>query len=201
MAGGSAWWGPDWDRHRPVLRHLRQFAGQLLRIERPGLGRPGDRAALPAELPRPLGGGHCPRGLRGGALARDPAGRYRHGAVARRHGRAGVRGALPGSGAPTGQHFRHARRLAVRHRAALHPAGGHHRRPGLAAGQLHGRPAAPHRAWAWRASLVRSPIAPPRNGSSASTAQPDQARPRAQQSPSPRSSRCRVTWSRRPAAG
>ena len=65
------------DRHRPILRGVRQLPRQLFRIDRPCLDRPGDRPAVQAGFPRPFGGGHCASGVRGRALARRSSGSIR----------------------------------------------------------------------------------------------------------------------------
>ena len=69
-----------------------------------------------------------------------------------------------------GLHLRHRRGLAVRHRAALHPARGDHQRPGLARRRLRPGRRAGHAASAWRASSAPSPTARRPSGSSASAA-------------------------------
>ena len=51
-------------RHRSLLRHLREFAGQLLRFLGPRLDRSGHGPRLSTGFPRPLGGGHRARRLR-----------------------------------------------------------------------------------------------------------------------------------------
>ena len=49
LVGGDARPGQA-DRHRSLVRDLRQFAGQLQGLDRPGVGQPGHRRAVPASI-------------------------------------------------------------------------------------------------------------------------------------------------------
>ena len=67
------------DRHRPLLRHLRQRDRRLHGLDRPGLDQPGDRQALGPRFP----GHHHPRhGARAGDADRPP--RHRQPVLRRR---------------------------------------------------------------------------------------------------------------------
>ena len=68
------------DRHRPLLRHLRQHSRRLHGLDRPGLDQPRDRQALRPRLP---GHHHRRHGRRAGAPDRSP----RHRAAVLRHRR------------------------------------------------------------------------------------------------------------------
>ena len=131
-------------RHRSLLRHLRQFAGELLRFLGPGLDRPGHRARVSTGFPRPLGGGHRARRLRSRAHARHREALGGGWRFAGWHGGAGIRGAIRRRRAPRDQHLRKPRGLAVCHRAALPAARRHPHRSRVARRPVFGRRAAHH---------------------------------------------------------
>ena len=116
----------------PLLRHLREFARQLLRLHRARVDRSRHRRAVSHELSGAVGRGHRARRLRNAALARHRARGHRHRPLARRHGGARVRRAVSRRRAPRDQHFRHGGRFAVRDRASLDPARSDPARSGLA---------------------------------------------------------------------
>ena len=89
LVGGDARPGQA-DRHRPLVRDLRELARQLQGLDRPGLDQSRHRRALPARLPRPVGRGRRRRRRARGARARHRAPRLRDRQLDGRHGRAGV---------------------------------------------------------------------------------------------------------------
>ena len=124
-------------RHEPLLRHVRELARQLLRLDgsrprsNPATGKPyrldfpelsvEDIARAGYEAARSLGIEKLDT-VMGPSLG---------GMVVRR-----LRGGGPGRRAPPRQHLRFLGRAAVRDRAALAAARGDHQRPGLAGRQL-----------------------------------------------------------------
>ena len=92
------------------------------------------------------------------------------GRIARRHGGAGLRGAVRRRGAPGHQHLRQPGGHALRHRAALDCSATPSSR--IRIGRMASTQAtcAPSPACGWRASSARSRTAPPRSGNTASAA-------------------------------
>ena len=97
-------------RHGPLLRHLRQLRRRLLRVDRAGVDRPGDRRAVGAvlsarsRLPPPLRlgqGRDAP-----GRPARDRRAARGRRTLDRRHGSARPGGHVPGAGAQRRRHRR-----------------------------------------------------------------------------------------------
>ena len=117
-----------------LLRRMRQFARQLLWLDRAGLDRYAHGPALSPQFPRDRGRGYCARRLRDLASAGHRAGRGRRWRLAGRHGRDRLCGPVSARCSAPDQYFRLGGRFSLRDRLALGAA-----RSGAAGSGLAGR--------------------------------------------------------------
>ena len=147
------------NRHRPLLRHLRQCAGRLHGLDRPAQPARRRRRSVGHRLPA----GHHPRH---GARAEDADRPPRHRAAVRgarrldgRHAGAAMGGELPRRRVRRPADRRCGLSLGAEHRVPRGGAAGDLRRSGLAGRPLlDERADSGARAWRWRACARTSPI-------------------------------------------
>ena len=140
-------------RHRSLVRHLRQLAGQLQGLDRPGVDQSGDRRAVSPRLSRNCRSRTCANAacdvVRG--LGIDAPG-LRDRQLDGRHDRPGLPAAAPGHRAHAHQRVRQRAGAAVLDRDPLAAARSDPPRPELEQRRLRRPNTIPKPACAWRAS-------------------------------------------------